>query len=816
MNKKYTVGGMTCSACSARVERCVGKIEGVRSVTVNLISGVMSVSAERDLTEEIKKAVTAEGYTVKEGASMRRSGEQARRLKIRLLISLPLVILLMYVAMGHMFHMDYGWAVVPPFLHDAKILALVEFLLATPVLIVNYRYFTSGFRKLFSLAPNMDSLIALGSSVSYIYSIYATAMIFVGYPDFVGSLFYEGAAMILAFITIGKFLEEKSKNKTMSAVEKLLDLAPDTAVVVRDGKEVEINSAELKVGDTVVLKDGFTAPCDGVITEGNGWADESVITGESIPVYKEKGGKIICGSKFGGGYCLFKAESVGEDSTVFKIVKLVEDANSTKVPIARIADKIAGVFVPAVIAIAAAALTVWLIAGAAAGFAVNIAVSVLVVSCPCALGLATPAALMAGTGKAAENGILVKSGEALQNLAAVNAVVLDKTGTITYGKPEVVDHAFSEVFGETEFLKIAAAVERRSSHVLGKPIIALAEEKGISDAEVSDFAAVAGSGVKATVGGKVCLIGNGKLMRDCGIELKNYSDGFGEECTVLHVAYGGEHVGSFAIKDRIKPTSVAATEEFGRLGVKAVMLTGDGEKAAKAVAEELGIEYKAGVLPEDKHTEVGKLKENGLKVMMVGDGVNDAPALAEADVGAAIGAGTDVAIESADVVLIKNELTDAAEAVRLGRKVMLNIKENLFWAFFYNIILIPVACGVFYPAFGLKMNPMFASAAMSLSSIFVVTNALRLRFFRFGEKNKKSGAVGNAPKTEIKVGGMTCAHCKKRVEDALFGIGIKATVDLKKKVAETDAKELNEEKIREVLSKAGYKYKGVKKNRCKV
>lgn len=808
MDKKFTVTGMTCSACSARVGKCVEKIDGVSDVTVNLISGVLSVKMEEDRSDDIKRAVTAEGYGIKDGAELRRRGEQARKLKRRLLISLPLVLLLMYASMGHMISMDTGVNVIPPFLHGATVQAIVQFALCTPVLVVNRHYFISGFKKLFTGHPNMDTLIGLGSAVSYAYSIFATVMIFSGHEEYMSGLFYEGAAMILAFITIGKFLEEKSKNKTMSAVEKLLDLAPDTAVVLRDGKEVAIKSAELEVGDTVVLKDGSTAPCDGVVISGDGWSDESVITGESVPVYKDEGKKIVCGTRFSGGYVLFRAESVGEDSTVFRIVKLVEDANSTKVPIAKIADKVAGVFVPVVIAIALATFIVWMIVRGDARFAIKLAVSVLVVSCPCALGLATPAALMAGTGKAAENGILVKSGEALQNLADTDTVALDKTGTITYGKPETDGYYHVESVTDEYFLGICAALERRSSHVLGQPVIAAAEALGIKDEEVSDFSAVAGEGIRGRINGRLCVIGNAGMMAKSGV-----NDFFADPektagSTVLYVAQDGGYLGYIAIKDKVKPSSREAVNAFKDMGIDVVMLTGDGESAAAAVAEDLGIGYRAGVLPEDKHSEIKKLTQSGKKVMMVGDGVNDAPALTEATVGAAIGAGTDIAIESADVVLIKSDLTDAAKAVRLGKKVMLNIKENLFWAFFYNVILIPIACGALVPI-GVEMNPMWSSAAMSLSSIFVVLNALRLRFFKFGKNAEHAEKEQTGVK--IRVGGMTCEHCVKRVEKALAEIGVTAKADYKKNVAVVLSGDAEEEKIRAAITSAGYKYKGIKR-----
>ncbi len=801
MDKKYTVSGMTCSACSARVERCVNKIEGVNKATVNLISGTLSVDMEGDLTNEIFSAVKNEGYGIKEGVSLKRGSERARALKRRLFISLPLVVLLMFVSMGNMIGLP-----MPNFLHDKLVNGIIQALLCIPVIIVNYQYFTVGFKKLFTGAPNMDSLIAMGSSVSFLYSLFAVIMLIFGREEYSGSLFFEGSAMILTFITIGKFLEEKSKNKTMSAVEKLIDLAPDMATVEREGKEITIKSVDLSKGDIIILKDGDRVPADGEIIFGDGWADESVITGESLPVYKKVGDKVVCGSKFTGGYVKFKAVSVGEDSTIFKIVKLVEEANSTKVPIAKIADKVAGVFVPSVIGIALLAFLGWLIIGGKdVRFAINIAVSVLVVSCPCALGLATPAALMAGTGKAAENGILVKSGEALQNLEKIEVVVLDKTGTITSGKPEVAVYRHIDRLSDEFFLGICSSVEKKSSHVLGKPIIELAEKQGAENFEVDNFTAVAGEGVKAVVDKTEVSIGNKKMMNEEGVDLSEFkeeTDSFEKEgATVLYCSFDKEIVGFIAVKDKIKPTSGEAIDQLKKSGVKVVMLTGDSEGVASSVASELGIEYRAGVLPEDKHSEVEKFVNEGKKTVMVGDGVNDAPALTSATVGMAIGAGTDVAIESADVVLIRNELSSVPEALRLGKAVMRNIKENLFWAFFYNIILIPIACGALYPI-GITFNPMLSSAAMSLSSLFVVGNALRLRYFKFKE-NKKENRRMSENSVTVLVDGMMCDHCRKRVEDTLSAFG-KASVDLSEKKGVIEDCSAGDEEIKSAIEKAGY------------
>ena len=817
---------MTCSACSARVERCVKKIDGVKSVTVNLLTGAMSVTSDIDLTEEIRRSITAEGYTVKEGAEHKRASDREKKLKIRLIISLPLVVLLMYVAMGAMIKIPVPWFLNAMDMKGAISGSAVQAVIAAVIIAVNFDYYVRGFRNLFTLKPNMDSLVALGSSVSFIYGAFSVAMIIKGHVvadhklmmKYMDNLYFEGAAMIVALITLGKYLEEKSKNKTMTAIGKLLELAPDTAIIEVNGEEKVISSQELKRGDIVILKDGANAPCDGVIIWGNGYADESAITGESIPVYKEAGEKIVCGTTFSGGYCKFVAKNVGEDSTVYKIVKLVEDANSTKVPIAKVADTVAGFFVPVVMGIALIAFAAWLIAGYGMSFAVNIGVSVLVVSCPCALGLATPVALMVGTGKAAENGILVKSGEALQKLASVDTVLLDKTGTLTANKPKITK---TVVFSgdENELIAVAASAEKQSSHPLAKPIIALAEERKLALENVENYKAVQGQGLTATLGGEEVAVGNLRLIK--GVlsldeeTLRTAEKAAEENPTVLFVACGGKLKGYFVVEDTVTEQAKKAVNEFKAMKMKVVMLTGDNELAAKKVADELGIDYKAGVLPQDKYSEVVRYTESGRKTLMIGDGVNDAPALTAAYVGMAIGAGTDIAIESADAVLIKNDLRDAVGAVRLGKAVMRNVKENLFWAFFYNAVLIPLACGVLYIPFGVLMNPMYGSAAMSLSSVSVVLNALRLNLVKLGNnktENKKSEVrVMKENKTIVYIDGMMCDHCKKRVTEAFKSIGVTADVDVKKKRATFGEANASDEEIKSAIEAAGYTVKKIER-----
>ena len=826
MIKKYTVGGMTCSACSARVERCVKKIDGVKSVTVNLLTGAMSVTSDIDLTEEIRRSITAEGYTVKEGAEHKRASDREKKLKIRLIISLPLVVLLMYVAMGAMIKIPVPWFLNAMDMKGAISGSLVQAAIAAVIIGVSFDYYIRGFRNLFTLKPNMDSLVALGSSVSFIYGAFSVAMIIKGHVvadhklmmKYMDNLYFEGEAMIVALITLGKYLEEKSKNKTMTAIGKLLELAPDTAIIEVNGEEKQISSQELKRGDIVILKDGANAPCDGVVIWGNGYADESAITGESIPVYKEAGEKIVCGTTFSGGYCKFVAKNVGEDSTVYKIVKLVEDANSTKVPIAKVADTVAGFFVPVVMGIALIAFAAWLIAGYGMSFAVNIGVSVLVVSCPCALGLATPVALMVGTGKAAENGILVKSGEALQKLASVDTVLLDKTGTLTANKPKITKTVtFSG--NENELITVAASAEKQSSHPLAKPIIALAEERKLAFENVENYKAVQGQGLTATLGGEEVAVGNLRLIK--GVlsldeeTLRTAEKAAEENPTVLFVACGGKLKGYFVVEDTVTEQAKKAVNEFKVMKMKVVMLTGDNELAAKKVADELGIDYKAGVLPQDKYSEVVRYTESGRKTLMVGDGVNDAPALTAAYVGMAIGAGTDIAIESADAVLIKNDLRDAVGAVKLGKAVMRNVKENLFWAFFYNAVLIPLACGVLYIPFGVLMNPMYGSAAMGLSSVSVVLNALRLNLVKLGnnktENKKRDVRVMKENKTIVYIDGMMCDHCKKRVTEAFKSIGVTADVDVKKKRATFGEANASDEEIKSAIEAAGYTVKKIER-----
>ncbi|CDE21089.1 putative uncharacterized protein [Acidiphilium sp. CAG:727] len=740
MIKKYTVGGMTCSACSARVERCVKKIDGVKSVTVNLLTGAMSVTSDIDLTEEIRRSITAEGYTVKEGAEHKRASDREKKLKIRLIISLPLVVLLMYVAMGAMIKIPVPWFLNAMDMKGAISGSLVQAAIAAVIIGVNFDYYIRGFRNLFTLKPNMDSLVALGSSVSFIYGAFSVAMIIKGHVvadhklmmKYMDNLYFEGAAMIVALITLGKYLEEKSKNKTMTAIGKLLELAPDTAIIEVNGEEKQISSQELKRGDIVILKDGANAPCDGVVIWGNGYADESAITGESIPVYKEAGEKIVCGTTFSGGYCKFVAKNVGEDSTVYKIVKLVEDANSTKVPIAKVADTVAGFFVPVVMGIALIAFAAWLIAGYGMSFAVNIGVSVLVVSCPCALGLATPVALMVGTGKAAENGILVKSGEALQKLASVDTVLLDKTGTLTANKPKITK---TVVFSgdENELIAVAASAEKQSSHPLAKPIIALAEERKLALENVENYKAVQGQGLTATLGGEEVAVGNLRLIKSVlsldEETLRTAEKAAEENPTVLFVACGGKLKGYFVVEDTVTEQAKKAVNEFKAMKMKVVMLTGDNERAASPVAKELGIDdYESGLLPQDKLAEVDKLisrKDKNDVIAFVGDGINDAPVLMRADVGISMGqVGSDSAIEASDVVLMHDRLSDIVTAKKIAKKTMRIVRENIIFSLGVKAIaLILGAIGI--P--NMMWIAVFADVGVAMIAILNAMRALRIK-----------------------------------------------------------------------------------------
>ena len=838
MKQKFDVTGMTCSACSAHVEKSVSKLEGVQCVNVNLLQNSMVVEYDDNAlgTTDIIHAVESGGY----GASVQGetktqetpknvAAEEMHHMKRRLIASFCFLIPLFYISMGHMMG-----APLPAILlgdENVMIFALTQLFLTIPVLIINKKYFVVGFKALWNKAPNMDSLIALGSAASVVYSVFAIySMAYaMGHGDLMTAhhygmeLYFESAAMILTLITVGKYMETRSKGKTSEAISKLMDLAPKTATVLRGGVEQEIPVEEVVTGDTIIVKPGQRIPVDGKIIEGFSAVDESAITGESIPVEKQVGDTVIGATVNKSGYFRMPATRVGKDTTLSQIIALVEEAGASKAPIAKLADKVSGVFVPVVITIAVLAAVIWFVAGNQPfSFALSIGIAVLVISCPCALGLATPTAIMVGTGKGAEYGILVKSAESLEIAHQVQTVVLDKTGTLTEGKPVVTDVVLAKGILRNRLLKQAAAVEALSEHPLAEAIVAYAKEKEVAFEKAENLTATAGQGVEADVAGKHILAGNLKMMQERGIQLGEW------EAKAVELAEAGKtplffvenetFLGIVALADTLKPTSKAAVDAFHHMGIEVVMLTGDNKRTAEAIAKELDIQVIAEVLPQDKEREVRRLQEQGKKVAMIGDGINDAPALMRADVGVAIGAGTDVAMESADIILMKSDLMDAVTAIELSHATIRNIKENLFWAFFYNACGIPLAAGVFYPFLEWKLNPMFAAAAMSFSSAFVVGNALRLRLFR----PKYAKTTTALPKEDIqkelnhkeeigmkkvlKIEGMMCNHCTGRVEKALNDLdGVTAEVSLEGKSATvTLSKDVSDETLVQTVTDAGY------------
>lgn len=752
MKEKFEVIGMTCSACSTSVEKAVSKIEGVKSVNVNLLANNMVVEFDDTILnqETIISAVQGAGYSASlagqtkgqdhdtQGSSQIQSEIEA--MKIRVTVSLVFMVLLLYVAMGPMVGLPLpSWLLG---LENAMTMALVQLLLTLPVIYVNRQYYQTGFKTLWHRNPNMDSLIAIGSGAAVLYGVFALFRIAYGLghgdwdlvAQYSHDLYFESAAMILGLITLGKYLEARSKGKTSDAIAKLMDLAPKVATVIRDGQEVEIPVSEVVVGDVIVIKPGQSIPVDGVVVFGNSAVDESALTGESIPVAKGVGDQVYSATINKTGSFHFEAQRIGDDTTLAQIIRLVEEASSSKAPIAKLADQISGIFVPVVIGIALLSTIIWLLLGYSFEFALTIGIAVLVISCPCALGLATPVAIMVGTGQGALHGILIKSAEALETAHNLDTVVLDKTGTITEGKPQVTDVLPGPNLDQERLLTIAASLEKPSEHPLAEAIVSAATEREFQLLPVEDFAAVPGKGVRALIEGQSYLAGNISFMEEHGIILGHFAgeaDQLAQEGkTPMYFATPQAVIGLIAVADVVKPSSKQAIKALKRLGIDVVMLTGDNRRTAEAIQKELEINTViAEVLPEDKEREIRNLQEQGKLVAMVGDGVNDAPALARADVGIAIGAGTDVAIESADIVLMRNDLTEVATAIQLSKATIRNIKQNLFWAFFYNTLGIPLAVGLFFPFFGWKLNPMYAAAAMSLSSIFVVTNALRLKRF---------------------------------------------------------------------------------------
>ena len=821
MKETFDVTGMTCSACSAHIEKSLAKAPGVEKVAVNLLANRMIVEFDQTklTVQDISRLVDDSGYGAtpvsqpksaakttapRENVMQKEAEEKRKQFWYSLLFLLPLF----YISMGSMF--DFPLPSWLAGMHNVLPFAFTQFLLTLPIVYFNRNYFQTGFRSLWKRSPNMDSLIAVGTTAALLYGIYAIYQIGYGLGannhqlamDFAMDLYFESAATILTLITLGKYLEAKSKSRTSEAIAKLIDLAPKTALVLREGLEMEIPVEDVVLGDTVILRPGQSVPVDGVVLNGHSSIDEAALTGESMPVEKSEGDKVIAATVNKSGYLQFRATRIGDDTTLAQIIRLVEEAASSKAPISQLADKISAIFVPTVMVISVVATIVWLLLGYPFDFALSIGIAVLVISCPCALGLATPVAIMVGTGKGAENGILIKSAEALEITHTVNTVILDKTGTVTEGKPQITDLITLGSTSSQELLQMAASLEEKSEHPLATAVMDYVKQQGVAPLPSDQFEATAGQGISATVEGRRIHGGNQRMMQALGIEigsLQQITDTLADQGkTPLYFADDTQLLGILAAADVVKPTSKEAIAALKALGIDVVMLTGDNQKTAQAIQKQMGIDrVVAEVLPQDKEAEVRKLQEQGRIVAMIGDGINDAPALARANVGIAIGAGTDVAIESADIVLMKSDLMDVVTALNLSKAVIRNIRQNLFWAFFYNILGIPLAAGVFYSLLGWKLSPMFAAAAMSLSSVSVVTNALRLKLFHSPAPQRSQDSATTTPSREVttshiqkekgefemtkimNIEGMTCMHCQKRVEKALNAIeGVSAKVDL--------------------------------------
>lgn len=837
MTEQFAVTGMTCAACSAHVEKAVSRLSGVQSAPVNLMLGSMTVTYdETTVTEsDIIAAVKAAGYGASPASQtdqgqLRRDQDAAlRRRKKHLIWSVVFLVPLFYLSMGHMMGLP-----LPQVLHTHPLLlGCLQLALVIPILILNRDYFTVGFSRLVKLSPNMDSLVAVGAAAGLVYSLIEMGLLAAGQVSGMPDLYFESAGMILTLVTVGKYLEERSRGKTTGAISALLALAPESAMVRRQGQELTIPTEEIVAGDTVIVRQGGRIPVDGVITDGHAAVDESAITGESLPVEKVPGDAVTSATVTSSGYLELRATRVGGDTTLSQIIRLMEEAASSKAPISRLADRISGIFVPAVMAISLTAALLWaFVGGMDVRFCLSIAIAVLVISCPCALGLATPVAIMVGTGQAAQQGILIKSAESLELLHKVQTVVLDKTGTVTMGQPRVTDILCAPGVTEEDLLCVAASAEKPSEHPLAHAIVEESQARHIPLCPVSGFRSVPGGGIQATLSGEAVLAGNAGYLAQNGVSLaameadahRLAEDGK----TPLFFAESGRLLGCVAVADVVKPDSAKAIAALRRMGRRVVLLTGDNQRTANAIARQIGVDQViAQVLPQDKAKCVAQLQQQGQRVAMVGDGVNDAPALAQADVGLAIGAGTDIAIESADVVLMKSSLLDIPAAMDLSRAVLRNIKQNLFWAFFYNSIGIPVAAGVLYPALHLTLNPMLAAAAMSLSSVCVVSNALRLRGWKppvFSDQPvptaplpesavfQSQGKEENTVNKTIHIDGMMCTHCTGRVEKALNDLpGVEATVDLdSKSAAVTCTPDVSDDTLRQAVEDAGYHVTGIR------
>ncbi|MBQ8209250.1 MAG: heavy metal translocating P-type ATPase [Clostridia bacterium] len=825
MKQRFNITGMSCSACSAAVERSVNRLAGIKSCQVSLLTNSMTAEFDENITSsaEIISAVKSAGYGAEiYGAKQEkkeRKDDDLKQMQTRLIVSFACLIPLMYIAMGHMISLP-----LPSFLtgvQNGVSFSFIQFLLTLPIMYVNRKYYINGFKSLFHRSPNMDTLVATGSLAAILYGIYSVFAIgnAIGKGDtataaeYLHNLYFESGAMILTLITLGKYFEARSKKKTSDAISKLVELTPDTATVERNGKETEISTDEIKIGDIVIVKNGRSVPVDGTVISGFGTVDESAITGESIPVEKNSGDSVTGGTVCKSGYFKFTAKKIGNDTALSKILRLVEDAAASKAPIAKLADKVSGVFVPVVMAIAVITFILWMIVKNDFNLALDLSISVLVISCPCALGLATPTAIMVGTGKGASNGILIRSAESLETAHKINTVVLDKTGTVTEGMPSVTDIIPSAQSNKNELLHFAYSAEKLSEHPLSKAIVKKAESENISAFECSDFKNIQGRGISVKADDALVLAGNPAMMHENNIDISALSSQYdlltSQGKTPLYFAENGRLLGIIAVADTIKETSASAVAELRKMGIDVIMLTGDNEKTAKHIAEKAGISNViSDVLPDGKEEVIRNIQQQNKTVAMIGDGINDAPALMRADVGIAIGAGTDVAIESADIVLMKSDLNDAVGAIKLSKAVIKNIKQNLFWAFFYNALGIPLAAGALLIPLGIKLSPMIGAACMSLSSVCVVSNALRLRFFKLKKEVPETGTkerIFNMKKT-IYIDGMMCNHCTGRVDKVLNAIdGIEATVSLEDKCAYvTLTKDIADADLKAIIENEGY------------